>query len=168
MDWRAVVVDPATTLAETIERIDRSGLQVGLVVDEGRILRSLQRRPSRTSYVFATAFAGVWVLAGLVLGWMYLPQLQATFGPTGLTAPVLAVLAAAFFVPIIFFYVLAHMAWRAQELRVTNSILGCKKSLIFWRAMTIRFWSSRRLFHQKSEAPLVEVAHCKFPPGSFD
>ena len=32
-------------------------------------------------------------------------------------------LAAVFFVPIIFFYVLAHIAWRAQELRlVTQSM----------------------------------------------
>ena len=38
MDWRDVVVRPAATLAETIERIDRSGLQVGLVVDEDRRL----------------------------------------------------------------------------------------------------------------------------------
>ncbi|HYJ43913.1 MAG TPA: hypothetical protein VEW06_05605, partial [Xanthobacteraceae bacterium] len=89
----------------------------------GQILRTLQRRPSRTSYVFASVFAGLWVLAGLVLGWLYLPQLQASFGPSGLTAPVLAVLAAAFFVPIVFFYVLAHMAWRSQELRlITQSI----------------------------------------------
>ena len=36
----------------------------------GQILRSLQRRPARTSYVVATVFAVVWVLAGLMLGWM--------------------------------------------------------------------------------------------------
>ena len=60
----------------------------------GQILRTLQRRPARTSYMFATVFAGLWVFAGLVLGWMYLPQLQALVRATGLTAPVLAVLAA--------------------------------------------------------------------------
>src|SRR5690349_8197725 len=89
----------------------------------GQILRTIQRRPARTSYIIATVFAGVWMLAGLVLGWAYLPQLQTSLGPTGLTAPVLAVLIAAFFVPIIFFYVLAHMAWRSQELRlITQSM----------------------------------------------
>ena len=46
----------------------------------GQILRTLQRRPARTSYVFATVFAGLWVFAGLVLGWLYLPQLQASLG----------------------------------------------------------------------------------------
>src|ERR1700687_781075 len=31
----------------------------------GQILRTLQRRPARTSYVLASIFAGVWVIAGL-------------------------------------------------------------------------------------------------------
>src|SRR5215472_16311936 len=89
----------------------------------GQILRTLQRRPARTSYMIATVFAVEWMFAGLVLGWLYLPQLQASLGPTGLTTPVLGVLFAAFFVPIIFFYVLAHMAWRSQELRlITQSM----------------------------------------------
>src|SRR6516165_4721585 len=47
----------------------------------GQISRSLQRRPAHTSYVTATIFAGLWVLAGLVLGWMYLPELQSALGP---------------------------------------------------------------------------------------
>src|SRR6201982_1762666 len=89
----------------------------------GNILRALQRRPAGTSYVTATVFAGLWVLAGLVLGWMYLPVMRAALGPTGLAAPVLAMLAVVFFVPIIFFYVLAHMPWRSQELRlITQSM----------------------------------------------
>src|SRR5260370_6842655 len=56
-------------------------------------------------------------------GWMYRPQLQASLSPSGLTAPVLAVLGTIFLAPIIFFYVLAHMAWRSQELRlITQSM----------------------------------------------
>src|SRR5262245_25610043 len=90
----------------------------------GAILRSLQRRPARTSYVAATGFSVLWLIAGLLLGWMYLPQMQSALGPTGLTAPVLAVLGAVFFVPIIFFYVLAHMAWRAQELRLITQAMA--------------------------------------------
>ncbi|HEY7246413.1 MAG TPA: hypothetical protein VH678_21275 [Xanthobacteraceae bacterium] len=89
----------------------------------GQILRSLQRRPGRTSYKIATIFAVAWVVAGLLFGWIYLPQLEGALSPTGLTAPVLAVLGAIFFAPIIFFYVLAHMAWRSQELRlITQSM----------------------------------------------
>ena len=74
-----------------------------------RSCRSIQRRPARTSYLVATVFAVVWALAGLLLGWMYLPELKASLGPSGLSAPILAVLAMIFFAPIIFFFVLAHM-----------------------------------------------------------
>jgi hypothetical protein len=84
----------------------------------GSILRALQRRPARTSYILASIFAGVWVIAGFALGWLYMPQLQAALGATGLTAPVLAVMGAIYLAPVVFFYVLAHMAWRSQELRL--------------------------------------------------
>ena len=43
---------------------------------------------------------------------------KAALGPSGLDAPILAVLGRVFFAPIMFFYVLAHMVWRSQELRL--------------------------------------------------
>ena len=52
--------------------------------------------PPTSSLLFSPV---AWVLAGLVLGWIYLPQLQAALAPTGLTAPVLAVLGLIFFTP---------------------------------------------------------------------
>src|SRR5262245_25388573 len=111
--WRA---GPAATPEEEVRQPEEQSLLRRAANDDresiGQILRTLQRRPAHTSYVTATVFAGLWVLAGLVLGWMYLPELQSALGPTGLTAPVLAMLGVVFFVPIIFFYVLAHMAWR--------------------------------------------------------
>src|SRR6516225_11356753 len=89
----------------------------------GQILHTLQRRPARTTYTIATVLAVAWILVALLLGWAYLPQLQAALSPSGLTAPVLAVLGAIFLAPIIFFYGLAHMAWRSQELRlITQSM----------------------------------------------
>src|SRR5262245_65643405 len=66
----------------------------------GNILRALQRRPAGT-YITATVFAGLWVLAGLILGWMYLPEMRAALGLTGLAAPVLGLLAVVFFVSIV-------------------------------------------------------------------
>src|SRR5215813_1723513 len=122
--WRAV---PSATPDEEPRQPEEQSLLRRAANDDresiGQILRTLQRRPAHTSYVTATVFAGLWVLAGLVLGWMYLPELQSALGPTGLTAPVLAMLGVVFFVPIIFFYVLAHMAWRSQELRlITQSM----------------------------------------------
>ena len=85
----------------------------------GQILRTLQRRPARTSYILATVFAvalgdrRACCLAGCICR-----NCRPRLAPTGLTAPLLAVLGAIFFAPIIFFYVLAHMAWRSQELRL--------------------------------------------------
>src|SRR6266487_6212203 len=123
-EWRTA---GSVTPGEEIRRPEEHSLPRRAANDDresiGQILRTLQRRPAHTSYVTATVFAVVWVLAGLVLGWMYLPELQSALGPTGLAAPVLAMLGVVFFVPIIFFYVLAHMAWRSQELRlITQSM----------------------------------------------
>src|SRR5215510_11182085 len=84
----------------------------------GTILRALQQTPSRTSYVLASVFAGVWIIAGFALGFLYVPEIQRALGPTGLTAPVLAVLAAIYLAPVVLFYVLAHMAVRSQEMRL--------------------------------------------------
>ena len=84
----------------------------------GNILRQIQRRPDKTSYILASIFAAVWVIGGFLLGWLYLPEIQAALGPTGLTAPVLAILGAIYLAPVVFFYVLAHMAVRSQEMRL--------------------------------------------------
>ena len=127
--WRAT--SSASSANEVVDEDVRSPEEQGLLrrpanddrESIGQILRGLQRRPARTSYLIATVFAVVWLLAGLMLGWMYLPQLQAALSPSGLTAPVLAILGAIFLAPIIFFYGLAHMAWRSQELRlITQSM----------------------------------------------
>src|SRR6185369_1475622 len=56
----------------------------------------------------------------LVVAWIYLPAMWPVLGPTAIAAPLLTIV---FFVPIIFFYVVAHMRWRSQELRlITQSI----------------------------------------------
>src|SRR5205823_12287398 len=47
-----------------------------------------------------------------------LPEIQASLAPTGLSAPVVAVLGAIYLAPVVFFYVLAHMATRSQEMRL--------------------------------------------------
>src|SRR5712691_7076385 len=128
--WRTMRTAPAKEMVfedDEVRRPEEQGLLRRPANDDresiGQILRSLQRRPARTSYIIATVFAVAWVLAGLMFGWVYLPQLQASLSTTGLTAPLLAVLGAIFLAPIIFFYVLAHMAWRSQELRlITQSM----------------------------------------------
>ena len=84
----------------------------------GQILQSLQRRPARTSYVVAGVFSAAWVIGCLALSWAYLSDLNAALGPGHSSAAVMIGLGAAALLPIIFFFGVAHMAWRAQELRL--------------------------------------------------
>src|SRR6266403_3923575 len=67
----------------------------------GSILRLLQQTPSKTSYLIASIFAAVWIIAGFGLGLVYVPEIQRALGPTGLTGPVLAVLAAIYLAPVV-------------------------------------------------------------------
>ena len=84
----------------------------------GQILQAMQRRPPRTSYLVATILAAAWLGAAALVGWQYLPELHAQLTQGTLVTPALLGLAAVVLVPLIFFYVLAHAAWRSQELRL--------------------------------------------------
>src|SRR6476620_11446974 len=43
----------------------------------GQILQTLQKRPAKTSYLIATLFAFAWLVGGLVLAFLYMPDLRA-------------------------------------------------------------------------------------------
>ncbi|HEX3497577.1 MAG TPA: methyl-accepting chemotaxis protein, partial [Methylocella sp.] len=89
----------------------------------GEILRALQRRPVRTSYFIAGIFSAVWVVGCLSLSWAYVSDLSAAAGPGHSPTAMMIGLGAAALLPIIFFFGVAHMAWRAQELRlITQSM----------------------------------------------
>src|SRR5690348_10219603 len=81
----------------------------------GQILQALQRRPARTSYFVAAIFSAAWIVGCLALSWAYLPDLV---GPNHSTAGIALGLGVAALLPIIFFFGVAHMAWRGQELRL--------------------------------------------------
>src|SRR5271155_4466626 len=84
----------------------------------GQILQTLQRRPARSSYFVATAFSCAWVSGCFALSWAYLSDLSAALGPGHSPTAILIGLGAAALLPIIFFFGVAHMAWRSQELRL--------------------------------------------------
>jgi hypothetical protein len=84
----------------------------------GAVLQALQNRPARTSYFVAAVFSGVWIVGCLALSLAYLGDVTAALGPDHSPLAVLIGLAAAALLPIIFFFGVAHMAWRAQELRL--------------------------------------------------
>src|SRR5579862_6155794 len=89
----------------------------------GRILRALQDRPAKTSYFVAAMFSAAWVVGCLALSWAYLADFNAALGPGHSPAAAMIGLGAAALLPIIFFFGIAHMAWRAQELRlITQSM----------------------------------------------
>src|SRR5579864_5127741 len=89
----------------------------------GRILQALQNRPPRTSYFVAAMFSAAWVVGCLALSWAYLADFNAALGPGHSPAAAMIGLGAAALLPIIFFFGIAHMAWRAQELRlITQSM----------------------------------------------
>ena len=63
-------------------------------------------------------FSAAWVVGCLALSWAYLSDLNAALGPDHSSTAVIVGLGAAALLPIIFFFGVAHMAWRAQELRL--------------------------------------------------
>ena len=84
----------------------------------GQILRALQNRPPRTSYFFAAIFSGAWIVGCLALSWAYLGDVSAALGPNHSPMALMIGLGTAALLPIIFFFGVAHMAWRSQELRL--------------------------------------------------
>jgi hypothetical protein len=84
----------------------------------GQILTALQKRPARSSYFFATVFSCAWIAGCLSLSWFYLSDLNATLSPGRSPVALMVGLGAAALLPVIFFFGVAHMTWRAQELRL--------------------------------------------------
>src|SRR5208282_301645 len=66
----------------------------------------------------AALFSCAWIIGCLALSWAYLGDLNAVLGPGHSPAAIIIGLGAAALLPIIFFFGLAHMTWRAQELRL--------------------------------------------------
>src|SRR5215472_124777 len=89
----------------------------------GHILQALQNRPARTSYYVAATFSAVWVVACLALSIVYLADFNAALGGGHSPTALFIGLGAAALLPIVFFFGIAHMAWRSQELRlITQSM----------------------------------------------
>ena len=83
----------------------------------GQVLQSMQRRPSRAPYMAAFFLSAVWVLLGIVVGASYFGTDLKAIANQG-AHPTLFALAAGIALPVLLFYVLAHMVRRAQELRI--------------------------------------------------
>src|SRR5580704_458983 len=84
----------------------------------GDILHALQRRPARSSYLVAALFSGAWIIGCVALSLAYLSDLHTALGAGRSPVALVIGLGAAALLPIIFFFGVAYMAWRAQELRL--------------------------------------------------
>src|SRR6188474_1733192 len=79
----------------------------------GQVLQSLQRRPSRAPYAAAFFLSVAWVILGLLVGASYFgSDLKSAFSQG--VHPALFALAAGIALPVLLFYVVAHMIRRAQ------------------------------------------------------
>src|SRR4249920_2004888 len=77
----------------------------------------MQRRPSRAPYMAAFFISAAWVVLGIVVGLSYFGTDLKSIASQGVHPGMLA-LAAGIALPVLLFYVLAHMIRRAQELRL--------------------------------------------------
>ena len=89
---------------------DRAGI--------GQILQSLRHRPARGPYIAAAAASLIWVAGGLALTTLYGAEMRSVFATSGVGFAAMVAVAAAIVVPVIFFFVLAHMFTRAQDMRL--------------------------------------------------
>src|ERR1700758_3684558 len=131
-DLFATPAESPTEIAETVATQEQSEKtpRAGDVVDVagraanddqqsiGQILHALQRRPARSSYFVAALFSGAWIIGCLGLSLAYFSDLHTALGAGRSPVALVIGLGAAALLPIIFFFGVAHMAWRAQELRV--------------------------------------------------
>ncbi len=84
----------------------------------GRMLQTLQRRPSRRPYVIAGIFAVGWIAAGIMLGMAQLgTEPVQLIGENGIALQLYG-FAAVLIMPVAFLFLLANLVSRAQELRI--------------------------------------------------
>jgi Apolipoprotein A1/A4/E domain len=89
---------------------DRAGI--------GQILQTLRHRSSRTPYLAAAVGGFIWVVGGLAIASLYGTEMRGLFAPSGVGLAAIVALATVLVVPVLFFFLLAHMFTRAQDMRV--------------------------------------------------
>jgi hypothetical protein len=101
-------------LGESTPRLAANDDRAGI----GQILQTLRHRSSRTPYVAAAVGGFIWVVGGLAIASLYGTEMRGLFAPSGIGLAAIVALATALVVPVLFFFVLAHMFTRAQDMRV--------------------------------------------------
>jgi Apolipoprotein A1/A4/E domain len=86
--------------------------------DIGQILQALRHRSSRAPYIAASVGGFIWIAGGIAIASLYGAEIRSIFATPGVGLAAMVALSAAIAVPLIFFFVLAHMFNRAQDMRV--------------------------------------------------
>ena len=90
----------------------------------GGLIFALQQRPSRTPFLIALAASALWFIVGGFFAFGLISTQVASNGMSGLLGSASALTAAvAIIVPIVIFWFLALLVWRAQELRLMASAM---------------------------------------------
>jgi hypothetical protein len=82
----------------------------------GQILQALRHRPARGPYIAAGVAGFIWAIVSIAA--LYSIDTQAVFGTAKLGVAAMLAIGGAIIVPVVFFFVLAHMFNRAQDIRV--------------------------------------------------
>jgi Apolipoprotein A1/A4/E domain len=108
--------DSDATLTRLAANDDRASL--------GQMLQAIHGRPARMPYIVASVAAFIWTVGGLATAFLYGGELQALFATPRIGFAAMIGLASAIAVPVIFFYVLAHMFRRSQDLRLVAETMA--------------------------------------------
>src|SRR5215831_18852390 len=84
----------------------------------GQILQTLRHRSVRGPYIAAGVASFIWIAGGLALTSLYGAEMRSVFATPGVGFAAVIAMIAALVVPVIFFFLLAHMFNRAQDMRV--------------------------------------------------
>jgi hypothetical protein len=91
----------------------------------GGLIYALEQRPSNRPFLLATGASALWLVLGAVFAWMALaPELSALPAARDIFGrPIFMTVAATIFVPVLVFWFLALLVWRAQELKLMSSAM---------------------------------------------
>src|SRR3974390_3572002 len=90
----------------------------------GQVLQAIHRRPTPLPYAIAGVAAFLWVASSFTTAYLFSEELHAILASprTGIAAAVGLICAVV--VPVVFFYVLAHMFRRTQDLRLVTETMA--------------------------------------------
>ncbi len=91
----------------------------------GGLIYALQQKPSKKPFAVAAGASAGWLLIGALFTWaMLAPEIASAKSFVELFGrPIILTVAATIFIPIVLFWFLASLIWRAQELRLMSSAM---------------------------------------------